>query len=171
MPNSPCAEEQAVSGRWRALTRNHVQGMIDDEPDLAMYFVDAFVNVLIASGFNGSQSMLHEIITTKFAQRIAGVVQMAVRLNKAIGEDVTSCDLEAIYVGPNDAFDVSTMDDAFGRELDGSQEQVVCTTDLGLFRTERAAGGVKQWQNTVLLKPKIVLRSGIEEMKSGQNGV
>ncbi|KAJ7463209.1 hypothetical protein FB451DRAFT_1012311, partial [Mycena latifolia] len=44
------AQPQAVAGRCRALTHADVQELVPSVPDLADYFVDAVVNVLLAAG-------------------------------------------------------------------------------------------------------------------------
>jgi len=111
---------------------------------------------------------------TKFSERIEIVVKGVLRLNKAIGEGITSCDLEATYVAPDIAFDPSTMDDTFGNDLSkgkGNPEQILCTTDLGLHRIERVRKSESQeiiWQETSILKPKIVLQSGLDEMRTAE---
>ncbi|KAF8225286.1 hypothetical protein L208DRAFT_1307020 [Tricholoma matsutake] len=161
------AEEQAVSGRWRSLTRAHVQRMTDHEPDLAMYFIDAFANILLTAGIRETQSALHENIATRFGDKVAIIVKGAQKLRKAIGEEVTSCDFEVLYVLQDTEFKPSTMDDAFAGDYEKGREEpepVLCTTDLGIARVVRKPGKVGDWDETILLRPKIVLQSGIEEM-------
>lgn len=161
------AEEQAVSGRWRALTRAHAQRMTDHEPDLAMYFLDAFVNILLTAGVNKSHAGLQGEVETRFGERVAVIVKGAQRLRKAIGEEVTSCDFEILYAAIDAPFDPSRMDDAFAGDYTKGRddpELILCTTDLGLARFARIAGKAGEWDEAVLLRPKIVLRSGIDEM-------
>jgi hypothetical protein len=141
--------------------------MTDHEPDLAMYFIDAFVNILLTAGVSETQSVLHDNITTRFGDRIAIIVKGAQRLRKAIGEEVTSCDFEVLHVLHDTMFKPSTMDDAFTSGYEkGRQEAepVLCTTDLGLARVARKPGKVGDWDEAILLRPKIVLQSGIDEM-------
>lgn len=145
-------EEQAVSGRWRALTRKHVQEMFETEPELTAYFVDAFVNILLVSGCRSNSADLQNMIMGKYGDRLARVVQLAVRLNKAMGEGVTSCEMEAVYVTHDVAYDPEAMDDAFenesmkekgkGKEI-ANDLLVLCTTELGLLRSERVQ---KDWR-------------------------
>ncbi|KAF8883257.1 hypothetical protein BD779DRAFT_1663186 [Infundibulicybe gibba] len=162
------SEDQAVAGRWRALTRSHVQRMISDEPDLAMYFIDAFVNVLLAAGVPTRASTLQETISTQFAGPISAVVRAALQLNRAIGEGVTACELEVLYVATDASYDVGTMGDSFGAHADGQSEEeelVLCATDLGLVRSEKIPGEPGQWRDVVLLRPKVVLQSALVEVK------
>ncbi|TFK45168.1 hypothetical protein BDQ12DRAFT_674251 [Crucibulum laeve] len=158
------SEEQAISGRWRALTRIHLQRMLAHEPDLSIYMVDAFVHVLITAGLRDSAAVLHERIMSEFLDRILLILRAAVRLNKIIGEGITSCDLEVFYVAPDILFNPPTMDDAYGSPAASEYEAVLCTTDLGLVRAERRPGKDAEWNESVLLKPKVVLPSGLQDV-------
>jgi len=165
-------EEQAVSGRWRALTRTHVPRMAEQE--LAMYFIDAFVNILLAAEVIEHPSELQAVIESRFAKRIAIVVKGAERLRRAIGEEVTSCDFEIVYVSHDSPFDPSQMDDTFASGFETGRdgpEPVLCTTELGLARVVKVPGKAGEWEETVLLRPKIALNSGIDEMMAPVNEV
>jgi hypothetical protein len=141
--------------------------MTDHEPDLAMYFIDAFVNILLTAGVTETQSALHENIATRFGDKVAIIVKGAQKLRKAIGEEVTSCDFEVLHVTRDTGFKPSEMDDAFASDYEKGREEpepVLCTTDLGLARVVRKPGKVGDWDEAILLRPKIVLQSGIDEM-------
>ncbi|KAF5374677.1 hypothetical protein D9615_008989 [Tricholomella constricta] len=159
------AEEQAVSGRWRALTRAHIPRMANHE--LAMYFMDAFVNILLAADVAQQRSELQEAIESRFAERVGVIVKGAQTLRKAIGEEITSSDFEIVYVAHDSPFNPSAMDDAFASDFEKGRdkpEPVLCTTELGLTRVVKVPGRVGEWDETVLLRPKIALKSGIDEM-------
>ncbi|KAJ7739240.1 hypothetical protein DFH07DRAFT_752244 [Mycena maculata] len=156
------AQPQAVAGRWRALTHRHVQELIHGAPELSDYFVDAFVNVLLSAGFKSSSAALHELIGQRFADRIGAVVRLALGLNKAVGSEVTLCELKTLSAAPGVAFDKETMVDV----VDGAAqpgEPVLCTYELGLSRGDKVDG---TWTKTILLKPTVVLQSGLEELLS-----
>ncbi|KAF8989884.1 hypothetical protein BDQ17DRAFT_1414235 [Cyathus striatus] len=75
--------------------------------------------------------------------------------------------LEAFYVAPEVNFNVQTMEDAYATDdktVSADSERVLCTTDLGLVRAERKPGKDAEWMESVLLKPKVVLLSGIQDM-------
>lgn len=147
--------------------------MADHEPDLAMYFVDAFVNIVLTAGGKSLQPTIHHTIMSRFAERIAIIVKGAQRLRKAISEEMTSCDLEVLYFVQDTVFDPLVMDDALSSDPPQTQEKsetVMCTTDLGLARVERKHGKPGEWDEKVLQKPKIVLRSGIDEMRTVKGG-
>ena len=147
------------------MTRAYVRQ--NDHEHLAIYFVDAFVNILLTAGAHQNQKALHDLIVSSYAERINVIVKDAQALRKAIGEDITSCDFEIIFVPQDKLFDPSKMDDSFasgfekGRE---DREPVLCTTDLGLARSAKVPGKTGEWERAVLLRPKIALQSGVAEM-------
>ncbi|KAJ7263675.1 hypothetical protein B0H12DRAFT_1103404 [Mycena haematopus] len=154
------AHNQVVAGRWRALTHKHVQELIHGEPELADYFVDAFVNVLLTAGFKSSSAALHALVAQRFGDRISALVQLALGLNKAVGTEVTACELKTLSAAPGVPFDAETMIDI----VDGVAqpgEAVLCTCELGLSRSDKNDG---VWTRTILLEPKVVLPSGLEEL-------
>ncbi|KAJ7053153.1 hypothetical protein C8F01DRAFT_1260810 [Mycena amicta] len=164
---APALDAQAA-GRWRALTHAHVQELIQGhgqgEPALGEYFVDAFVNVLLAAGFKSSVAALHALISERpdFAARIGTLVSLARGLNRAVGAEVTLCELKTTSATPGVAFDPDTM--ALVEEQNGEAgkaETVVCTCELGLARADKLDG---VWTRTILLKPKVILESGVEEL-------
>ncbi|KAF7362884.1 hypothetical protein MVEN_00638400 [Mycena venus] len=154
------AQDQVAAGRWRALTHAHVQELINGEPELGDYFVDAFVNVLLTAGFKSSSAALHALVSQRFADRISALVRLALGLNKAVGSEVTACELKTLSAAPGVTFDAETMIDI----VDGVAqpgEAVLCTCELGLSRSDKVDGA---WTRTILLKPKVVLPSGLEEL-------
>ncbi|KAJ7852365.1 hypothetical protein B0H14DRAFT_2760041 [Mycena olivaceomarginata] len=140
------SQDQVAAGRWRALTHAHVQELIHGTPELGDYFVDAFVNVLLTAGFKSSSAALHALIAKRFPDRIAALV--------------TACELKTLSAAPGVPFDAETMVDV----VDGAgqaSEAVLCTCELGLSRSDKVDGA---WTRSVLLKPKVVLPSGVEEL-------
>lgn len=139
--------------------------MLAHEPDLLPDLAEALANVIVAAGFKDGPAVAHERIMTRFAPRIGAVMKLAQGLNKRVGEGVTSCDLEVLYIAPDIPFNNANMEDALGPSTaEGSQESVVCTTDLGLVRAERLSGPVANWHESVLLRPKVILPSGLVGM-------
>ncbi|XP_006460489.1 hypothetical protein AGABI2DRAFT_220534 [Agaricus bisporus var. bisporus H97] len=148
------AEEQMVSGRWRALTRIHLQRMLAAEPDLTIYMVDAFVNIILTAGWHNDATTLQEYLIETFGDRISRLLNTAKRLNKMIGEEIMHCDLEALYIAPEVTFNNITMEIAGG--VGDEEKMVLCTTDLGLVKAEKRLGKVGEWDEAVLLRPKVV---------------
>ncbi|KIK91493.1 hypothetical protein PAXRUDRAFT_830793, partial [Paxillus rubicundulus Ve08.2h10] len=91
------------------------------------------------------------------------------RVNKIIGEDVTSGDFEVLAVPPATTFDGMMMEDSYDDETSPSARggKVLCATDLGLRKKTRV-GMVgekeKQWEIKMLLKPKVALESVVDIM-------
>ncbi|KAG6918268.1 hypothetical protein DXG01_015642 [Tephrocybe rancida] len=161
------AEEQAVSGRWRALTRKYLPNTAEHE--LSLLFVDAFVNILLVADAVMIHAELQKAIETRFAERVSIIVKGAQRLRKAIGEEVTSCDFEVLFVNYDTPFSPAQMDDAFVSGFEKGREEpepVLCATELGLEKNERQPGKEGSWESIVLVRPKIALKSGIEDMVS-----
>ncbi len=154
-----------VSGRWRALTRRHLQRMLATDPDLTIYMVDAFVNIILTAEWHNDGAALQEYLVQTFGEQIGSVLDKAKRLNKAIGEEIMRCDLEALYIAPDVVFNPGTMEVERREEetvATGKRpERVLCTTDLGLVRAEKKAGKVGEWDEAVLLKPNIILQSSV----------
>ena len=154
-----CKEEQAVSGRWRQLTRAHFQRMVA-APNFTNDIAEVLANIFITAGLKESLTALQLQIVTCFGERIQMVMQYAQQLNKTIGEGVTSCDLEPLYMEPEIPFDDHMMDDSLNTsDRLSSEEKVLCTTDLGLGRAEKVSGTLGEWHEVTLLKPKVILLS------------
>ncbi|KAJ7604466.1 hypothetical protein FB45DRAFT_956762 [Roridomyces roridus] len=164
------AQTQSVAGRWRALTHRHVQELIHGTPELADYFIDAIVNVLLTAGFKSTSTApaLHELVAERFSERIDALVKLAVGLNRALGVEVTACELKALAAPPGSVFDAETMDSALFDPGEPSPNlSVLCTLALGLSRADKIDG---VWTKRVLLKPTVVLPSDVDELlEQGQS--
>jgi hypothetical protein len=133
---------------------------------LITHFFNNFTNILVVAGCKETPPQIHEMITTKFMEGLVKISRLAIRINKARGEDITSCEIEAAFLFPTVVFNPSTMDDAFGRVC-AAEEPILCTTDLGLVCAVKVDGaGELRWKETILLKPRVLLESGLEEMRN-----
>ncbi|KAG6889535.1 hypothetical protein C0992_004794 [Termitomyces sp. T32_za158] len=160
----PRTEGQTISGRWRALTRKYLPHT--EEHELAFLFIDAIVNTLLVSNVVQSHDSILKSVETRFTERVVIITKVAQKLRKAIGEEVTSCDLEAIFIHQDTAFSPAQMEDEFTEGFKEGRDQtepVLCTTQLGLRKFERP-GKEAIWEDTILLKAKIASRSGIVEL-------
>lgn len=157
------------------MTRTHLQQMQrgpSDEPvDLIPYFARSLTDVLVAIGWEGCHSEAYAKFTTKFKDRLQTVIELAFRLNKAIGEEVTSGDMEVIEVRPNDIFDPQTMQDAYTVPAPRKQgegpvpERILCTIGLGLrLAVKKSNGDDSDWEIKTLLKPEVVPESALEDI-------
>ncbi|KAF9561921.1 hypothetical protein CPC08DRAFT_634814 [Agrocybe pediades] len=165
------AEEQAVSGRWRQLTRTHLQRMLNEELDLVFDVADALSNIFVAAGHKDNRLTIRDRIADGFSDQIGVVLKKAKRLNKHMGEGITSCDLEALYIAPDVTFNPVTMEDAIDSPTNhkptNGLEPIICTTDLGLVRAEKVSGSRGEWNESILLRPKVILYSGIASVTNG----
>ena len=145
------------------MTRKHVQRLLQNKPDIAEYFLDAFSNILMAIGFGNDQALMQNIIRSEFGDRMGRIGSLALELNKAIGEGIVSSEIEPIYVAPGVAFDPAVMDDdeLFTNDPQDSpseSETILCTTRLGLLWTGEGSAE-SRWDEKILLRPRIVRRS------------
>jgi hypothetical protein len=123
---------------------------------------DVIVDVLLVAGCQGTKMQIRERLAARFGKKMAILATMAVRLNEAIGEEITSCELKVISMPYGVDFCAKTMDDGYDdgkwHGLAPELPQVLCTTELGLQK-EVTQYDDKVWQRVVLVKPKIYLDS------------
>ena len=159
------AEDQTVSGRWRALTRHHLQSPYENPgqiPSSEMAVVHDLVNVLITAGYRGHRQEVVEMVSGKFGDKIRAIKKASLRLSQVVREEVTSSDLEPKWVSPDTSFDPSAMEDIGGEQPEVRRQQsdrVLCITEMGLLRV---VGRMKETK--ILLKPKVALESVTDSM-------
>jgi len=158
------------------MTRNHLQRMLQQPLELSSDMAGTLAQILLTAGKKDAVADLHHVIMQVYAERIQRVMDLAKKLNKTIGEHITSCDLEALYISPGVMFDPSTMEDGLDNTPTRAEpppssqhELVLGTTELGLVRAEKVAGTLGEWHESVLLRPKVVLPSAISEMFSSSD--
>ncbi|KII95455.1 hypothetical protein PLICRDRAFT_150178 [Plicaturopsis crispa FD-325 SS-3] len=165
-------EPHAVAGRWRALTRMYVRSGLE-EPDALPHLIalirDSFLDILeIAGSSGGFLGDVPEALVTSFRDGVSTIIDLSLRLNKTIGQDLTSCDMETIAVKSDEAFDSEFMTDAFdgGNPRENlATGRVLCTTDLGLQRVEKVSkGDIEVMERTTLLKPRVALDSVVSSL-------
>ncbi|KAF8654167.1 hypothetical protein AX16_003696 [Volvariella volvacea WC 439] len=152
------SEDQSVSGRWRALTRRYARDLSSGEAILGTHLRDAFVDILLVAGSTASSSQIQDTIATKFLADIDAVVQAVQHVNRALGEEITSCDLQVVCIASGKEYNTSTMTADIAAQ-DG--QVVVGTMDLGLLRQEKQGSELK---DSLLLKPKVLLLAEINDL-------
>jgi UDP-N-acetylmuramyl pentapeptide synthase len=132
--------------------------------------INCMVDILVIAGEGNRSQVKKELL--KIKGRMATVGKQADRLHKAVGEEITTCNLRAESIVPDTRFDSTAMDDAYAEGLQRKEEliarQVLCTCALGLVRyvkVSKEAG----LERMTLLKPKVVLDSLMEEMAKASN--
>jgi hypothetical protein len=121
------------------------------------------------AGWKDDFSQMHDKIMKKFRERLATVASLAAALNRVVGEDMTSAEFQVMAIGHGVHFDNQWMEDAL-TDVQGVPANVagpvLCTTDLGLLRTEKVSGeGPPRLNATVLLKAKVALESYFDEAR------
>lgn len=102
-------------------------------------------------------------------QRLTSIFTPLLELRKAIGEDVTSVDLEIVTVNPRVRFNPRAMEDAHARPTSTissvAPDVVVNTSALGLRKlsARKLQDGGTERQVEVLVLPKVVLERAMEE--------
>jgi hypothetical protein len=122
--------------------------------------------VLITAGHRDTRARLAAALESRFGEALKRIAQVALRLRKAIGEDITSGDIAAFCVQGGAVFDPAKMEDGHGDGPGhgGETSRVLCATHLGLRRAERVSrGGERVVEERVILKPKVALQSLLDE--------
>ena len=154
------SEEQAVSGRWRALTRAHTRPTTETWTNELSHKLMSVLKVpaRMPGSSESQESFLH---------RLPPIFKAVHELRTAIGEKFTSADLEVSVFDCDTPYQPTYMEDAYGdgRNPSGKRgpECVVGTTGIGLKKlmAERAVNDTLQWQNVI--SAKIVLESTLKE--------
>lgn len=163
-----CGEAQAISGRWRALTsayaHNHEESQLI--ASVTPYLTGHFSNIMLAAGCSVEPEILRASVEKKLSDRIILLFKLALQLNKIMMEEITSADLRTVTVPFETTYSAEQMEDAY---VDGDPAaggvRVLCTTDLGLRRITRlATSGDKQWDDKLLLKPKVALKTVVDSV-------
>ena len=163
-----------MSGRWRALTHNHIQPLFHSKMDSVSFLLPLIskniAEVLIVAGYRRVAEEVTDEVAQKFGHRIRAIVGTALRLNKIFGENITSCDLNLMLVSEGSPFNPATAEDiGEGASPQKTADLVLCTTDVGLNRSVRDSKGGKM--ETVLLKPKVALQSVTEVLPMSDGNI
>ncbi len=127
--------------------RSKYSVVIETEENFYSRVTEAVLNVLRIAGWSPADAKGTLIQT--FGKRVSAIVKAAMKLDRAMGEGITSQDLVVYTAHLDDHFDSNTMVDAYGNQkADG--DVVACTCELGL----KASDG-----SNILLKTGVVLYS------------
>ena len=164
-----------MSGRWRALTHNHIQPLFHSKMDLPSFLLPRIskniAEVLIVAGYRRVAEEVTDEVAEKFGHRIRAIVGTVLRLNKIFGENITSCDFNLTLVSQGSQFNPATAEDiGEGSSPQKAADPVLCTTEVGLNRTVRDSKGGKM-EETVLLKPKVALQSVTEGLPMSDGNI
>jgi hypothetical protein len=124
-----------------------------------IHISDSLADVILSAGIHNKHDQMSETIIRMAGDRISAVVELALKLNKMLGEEVTAADIETTWAHAQDIYDPKWMEDDYGnwKTYDARRDlKVLCTTDLGLRRLVKADNEAG-WVDTVLIKPKVIL--------------
>ncbi|KAH9485814.1 hypothetical protein JR316_0002729 [Psilocybe cubensis] len=152
-----------IASIWKKATQQSCVPSTDRNAKLVTYLTEQIQAVLTVCGWS-QQSAVDEMLRDKYSRNLAGMVSQAVRLNTLTmaGE---GRDLEAILIDAGKVFDPRCMQnenpfESASRKLNVTappDEEVVCTTALGLKTVQSMAGESEQ----ILLMPKVFLNAGL----------
>ncbi|TFK45169.1 hypothetical protein BDQ12DRAFT_718262 [Crucibulum laeve] len=157
------SENPTSAAKWRATTRAQFKSSAEASEEMTAYICDYLVDLASVVGWTDHVSKAQELIGV-FKERIHVITDLSLRLNNMIGEDANLDDLEPMLIKADTLFNPDIMEDAYAEDDQESSannwmaERAMCTTDMGLQIAARGNGIA-----TVILKPKIILCSILEE--------
>jgi len=153
-------EDQAVSGRWRALTRANTRPNSESWKD-ELY--QRLQSILIIAAW-GPRTTENE---QSYGNRLPSIFKAINELRIAIGEKFTSADLEIFVFECDMPFDSVSMEDAYGdgRQTGGKRapEAIVGTTGIGLAEVIVERTAKDGFRVRTVIPAKIVLASTMNE--------
>ena len=166
----PSSEPQAISARWRVLSRRCTKELAtpcDIVAEATEHLLDSLHCVLRISGAGGigdSKSW-----GMAFADRARDIAVQCMAVQKAIGEDVASSDFQLICPSSNELYDTAIMEDidncGHNKRLtpkDGGGLPVLCTIELGLRRCEKVEAEGGEIQVATMMKAKVALQDQLQ---------
>jgi hypothetical protein len=151
-------EEPKAAERWRAITRARLGPSDNRKAQMIEFMCSSLLNILTLSGWS-KDSPLTRSIMESFEDKLSIVATLAIRLHVMLGEERSPERLETFLILPGTDFDDDHMDNDYGEEneSDYGDDEVVCTSDIGLRRVAR--DGIN-----VILKPKVIVPAVLEQM-------
>ncbi|KAI0804774.1 hypothetical protein BC629DRAFT_1591006 [Irpex lacteus] len=178
-------ETQAVSARWRTLTRRYISSSANDqrkhEAETCKSFVHDLFRILSISGIASLErpetvmAKVHAVVDEK----VTAIVNKALEIRRLVGEEITTTEFRVFCPQEGDSFladYMADMDDSGpgNRSAMAAHRQtvVLCTTELGLYRhgKRRSPNADEEvWETNVLLKAKVALPSLLEDCATEPN--
>jgi len=154
------AEEQAVAGRWRMLTRRNIQREVHAGSNMfnstSPRVVGSLADAILCAGLAREHDFASKLVMDGLGQKLLSVMGMAHKLNKVLGEDITSSDMQVTSVKGGGKYDKSSMENTHDdrADVDWDGTTVICTADLGLQMRGKVNG--KQ-THSILFRHKVAL--------------
>ena len=156
-----------ISGRWRSLTRTHIQPTCISHPDsLITPTVDGLSDIVMVAGCAISASDAKTKVS-RFGDKVSLIIKLAGQFSKMIGE-VVSGDFEVMAIRHDRVFEETTMEedkDDYDKKhglANGTAagQKVLCSTQLGLVKRVPLESGKKK--TVSVMKAKVLLESFLD---------
>ena len=168
-----------MCGKWKMLTRRYMRALVngaDGMSSMTDHIIGALADVLLVSGANVYPQEMKSTVAARFGDKVAEIVTSSLAMQKATGEKVVSADMHIdcpIFDVKYADMEMEDVNDNSRRHVAGrTYANVLCTTELGLRRSEKHANGVQYGSeditNIVMLKARVALRSLEDELTPGK---
>lgn len=158
--------EPTVARRWRSMTRAQLKITAEAREDMVQSVHERLRNVVIVAGWPIERRIE---VPISLSDAISTIVDLTLRINTALGQEITSMDIHPIGVRPETKFDPAVMDNTFASSRKsvatntGDGSLVVGTTDVGLQMAPIEGENGKIYSR-IFLKPKVVLESAFKNV-------
>lgn len=160
------SETQAISAKWKLLTIRHTRHLRSTPEELKQRFVEIVTNVLEIAG--ARLKTVPDTMIESVRDRIREIIVLITRIQRHVGEDISSSDFRLIAPRGGDRFAEDVMEDA--NSCEGAPAQmdtaVLGATGLGLLRQQQTRRfGEKDGEIVVdvLLKASVMLDDLVDE--------
>jgi len=146
--------DQAISGRWRSLTRAQLKP--DTKEWIKELTTELDAILALASWKIGSAEDKHTL-----EARLPAIFKVVVDVREAIGEKFTSADIEVSHVEPNTPFNKVYMEETYAADSEGHEKEpeiVVATVGMGVRKVVSRPVHAHEY----VLGPKVVLESSLK---------
>ncbi|EED79478.1 predicted protein [Postia placenta Mad-698-R] len=163
-------ESQTVSGRWRALAHSYLMARLSDaaQSTLLDHLVLCVADLLLASGAGDCSEQAVAFIRDRHGEPLRSIIMATLQLRTVMWEDIVSRDFETTAVSGGERFDHESMKDDFNSQARTREDiggNVLCTTGIGLVRSEKCEGPEGATRTVkVLLKAAVALESVVHEL-------
>ena len=151
-------EEPKAAERWRAITRARLGPSDNREAQIVEFMCSSLLDILTLSGWSKDFPLTRSIMEA-FEDKLSIVATLAIHLHVMLGEDRSPERLETFLIQPGTDVDDEFMDNDYAEEneSDDGDNEVVCTSDIGLRRVTRDG-------MNVIVKPKVIVPAVLEQM-------
>ncbi|KAF9523711.1 hypothetical protein CPB83DRAFT_862335 [Crepidotus variabilis] len=145
--------DQAVAGRWRALTRAQLRSNTDNWGSELEHDLRALLAVASWNAPTEQQG--------SFTSKLPAIIRAVEDVKVSLSEKFTSADIEITSIHPKTAFIKAIMEESYGEDAGSGNDVVIATTGLGLAKVVQSNQGSDIHYENLLL-PKVVLESSLK---------